>query len=357
MHAANATPDIDPEISPWTLNLGFQLKTHLRDSEHERFATGHPSGATLETVDPGTHVELSVLSLRGSLAYEDRRFFRAKVDIYDLYERNPTSDDKDIDVDEFWFIFGTETRPWQLPEENRVYVKAGKFHKFEKQTDRHLESYGLVSTAFNRFEDQGFEAGFDLGNFFYAKASLTAGNPVFIRDPNALAGDNGTGRLFDTGNTQRNAGIPILYDAEVEDLDWDGDYLEKGFGIGTRLTDEDRNWLLNVLFFSYERDLQDEVDLAGTRYGGDLDVLDAPGAGPLNGVRGEKKREKGVTAWLYYQDFTFFMQYVDQKVAGWHRRGWELEGSWQIELPTVWHIDERPLFSRITPAVRYSDLD
>ena len=31
--------------------------------------------------------------------------------------------------------------------------------KFERQNDRHLESYGLVSTAFNRFEDFGVEAG------------------------------------------------------------------------------------------------------------------------------------------------------------------------------------------------------
>ena len=32
----------------------------------------------------------------------------------------------------------------------------------------------------------------DLGRHVYVKVSATQGNPVFIRDPNALAGDNGT---------------------------------------------------------------------------------------------------------------------------------------------------------------------
>ena len=36
------------EINPWTLNLSFQMKTHLRDSEHETFPTGSSSGAILK---------------------------------------------------------------------------------------------------------------------------------------------------------------------------------------------------------------------------------------------------------------------------------------------------------------------
>jgi hypothetical protein len=118
-----------------------------------------------------------------------------------------------------------------------MYAKIGKFGHFERQNDRHTESYGLVSTAFNRFEDQGLEVGVDLGSHFYVKGSLTQGNPLFFRDPNALAGDNGTPErdpdLHPAAVPDLLSGFPIFYDAEVEDVDFDGD-LEVGYGLGVR---------------------------------------------------------------------------------------------------------------------------
>src|ERR1043165_72269 len=76
----------------------------------------------------------------------------------DLYDRNPTSTDHKVDVDEAWIRFGPESDRGRLPAHSRGYLKVGKMPKFERQDDRHLESYGLVSTAFNRMEDTGAEA-------------------------------------------------------------------------------------------------------------------------------------------------------------------------------------------------------
>ena len=118
----------------------------------------------MRTVDPGSHYEVSVVSLLGRLSYEDTFRFNTKIDIIDIHDRNPTSEDKDIDVDEFQLLFGKDVPEHKLAdgEGRNAYLRLGKFGKMERQDDRHLESYGVVSTAFNRFEDQGLEAGIDL---------------------------------------------------------------------------------------------------------------------------------------------------------------------------------------------------
>ena len=141
-------------------------------------------------MNEGQHFELSVLTLLADASWGPNIEAHAKVDFIDLYDRNPTSSDKQVDVDELWIRFGSD--PAALSERFGLYAKVGKFGHFERQNDRHTESYGLVSTAFNRFEDQGLEVGANFGRHFYLVGSLTQGNPVFFRDPNALAGDNGT---------------------------------------------------------------------------------------------------------------------------------------------------------------------
>lgn len=349
------------------LDFGFEAKANFRNSDGNRFPVRFPfrpdqlpPGQTQgfeETVSEGSHFEVSTVSLFVDAVWGDGLAAHGKIDFIDLYDRNPTSTDKKVDVDEAWVRFGVETDPATLAPRTGVYLKVGKFPKFERQDDRHLESYGLVSTAFNRFEDAGAELGVSLGRHVYGKFTATQGNPVFLRDPNALAGDNGTNDLLRANpDPELKSGVVLLYDAEIEDLDTDGD-LELGAGLGVRFGDESGRNALDVLAWGYRRKLADTVELEGTFYGGDLDLLDGPnGLTPL-AVTGDEKEEFGGNVWLYLGGFSFFGQYVDQDLAGLGRTGLEGELSWRFDLPLVWAVDDRQLFTFIAPAVRYSKLD
>ncbi len=74
-------------------------------------------------------------------------------------------------------------------------------------------------------------------------------------------------------------------------------------------------------------------------------------------LEGDDKQEVGANVWLYLGGFCFFGQFVDQELAGLPRTGIEAEVSWQFDLPLVWAIADRQLFTSIAPAVRWSKLD
>jgi len=370
--AAAGAQESDASPRGVELDWGLEAKAHLRDSEHLRFASPFPfpadflpPGATqgfLETVDPGSHFEVSTLTLLFDARWSDVVFAHAKIDAIDLYDRNPTSTDHRVDVDELWIRFGRDPE-LALPGPGG-YVKVGKFAHFERQNDRHLESYGLISTAFNRFEDQGVELGLEMGRHAYVRFSATQGNPLFFRDPNALAGDNGTEdrdpALHPNPTPDLASGFPILYDAEVEDLDADGD-LELGWGLGLRFGDPRGGRGVEILGWGYERDLADTVALEGTFYGGDLDLLNGPfdevGLQAGLPIDGRRKQEIGANLWVYLGGFSLFGQWVDQEVAGLDRSGWEVEASWRIDLPLVAATGGQQLFPSIQPAIRYSRLE
>ncbi|MEM8997701.1 MAG: hypothetical protein AAGF23_23160, partial [Acidobacteriota bacterium] len=349
--------------------VGFEVKTHYRDSEDQRFPSPFPFGPAslpvgqergfLETVEAGEHFELSAATVFYRGEWGKHWGAKAKIDLYDLHDRNPTSDDNEWDVDELWLRYGPEIEPGETHEGYSAYVKLGKFPKFERQDDRHLESYGLISTSFNRAEDVGVEAGFDLGRYFYLKASITQGNPVFYRDPNALAGDHGT-RILDGSvpnpEPELQTGFPILYDADVELDNLDFDNPEGGIGLGVRFGGD--TWNLDVLAFRYERDLADTVELEGTIYGGDLDILQGPGNRfPLAPLTSREKEEIGVTAWFYMSGLTLFAQYVDQDLGGLERDGFEVEVSYDFELPYIGSLWGRQVLHYLAPAIRYSEID
>ena len=357
----------DPMADESFYRFGFEIKGHLRDSEAARFPSPFPFDPSmipagqaqvfLETVESGTHGELSVVTLWLEARWKPWLSAKVKVDLVDRYDRNPTSEDQEFDVDEAWLRFGTETDPGELPEKGwGAYLKLGKMPKFERQDDRHLESYGVVATAFNRAEDFGFEGGVDFGRRFYLKTSFTSGNPLFFRDPNALAGDNGTPELLRPNPIlEFNTGFPIFYDADVEDFDFQ--HPEVGVGVGLRLGDVGGRIGADVLAWAFGRELADEVDITGSFYGGDLDIL----LGPLNlfpaPITKDDKAEWGANVWIYAGDFTFFGQIVEQDLAGLPRDGQEAEVSWTFELPYFGAVGGRQLFSFIQPAVRYSRLD
>jgi hypothetical protein len=353
--------DEESSLRP-TLDFGLEGKVHYRDSDLSRFRVPFFGDTPVfeETVNEGSHIEISTVTLFVDATWGDGLMAHGKIDFIDLYDRNPTSTDKKTDVDEAWVRFGIEPEAATLAPRWGAYLKIGKMPKFERQDDRHLESYGLVSTAFNRMEDTGVELGLNLGRHVYLKTTATQGNPVFIRDPNALAGDNGTPEFFrpppHVPNPALKSGIVILYDAEVEDLDVDGD-LELGVGLGARFADEAGSRGLDFLAWGYQRTLAETVELEGTFYGGDLDILSAPGPNATFAFKGDEKREVGANLWLYLGGFSFFGQYVDQDLAGLPRTGLEGELAWRLDLPLWLSIGDQQLFTFVAPAVRYSELD
>jgi hypothetical protein len=357
----------EPAAAKPHLDWGLEGKVNFRRSEENRFPVPFPfppsqlpPGQTRgfeETVNAGNHFEVSDVTLYLDGVWSEGLTAHLKLDFINLYERNPTSTGVQTNVDEAWIRFGREPGHALLAPRSGVYAKVGKFAKFERQNDRHLESYGLVSTAFNRLEDIGLEVGVDLGHHLYAKGSVTAGNPVFLRDPNALAGDNGTPALLQPNPDPRlKSGIPILYDARVQDVDTDGNP-QLGLGLGWRTADAEGRNGIDVMAWGRRRKMAKTVDIEGSFYGGDLDLLNGPGDAFPFAVKNDRKRETGANLWLYLGGFSFFGQYVDQDLAGLPRTGIEGEVAWSFDLPLVWSLGERQLFPWIAPAVRYSKLD
>ncbi|MES2675078.1 MAG: hypothetical protein V4660_12620 [Pseudomonadota bacterium] len=340
-----------------------ETKLNYRYSESNRFGINFPfppialpvgeTQAFLETPDTGSHAEISNIALFWDVEFENNWAIKTKVDIFDLYEKNPTSTDEDVSLDQFIIRYGIRHTQGELPRDNDAYLQVGKFSKFERQEDRHLESYGLSGTAFNRVEDSGIEAGVDFTSGIYTKLTYTTGNPVFIRDVNALAGDNGTDKTPPPNNNPDiKTGIPILYDAEIEDFDLSKNP-ETGVGLGYRWLNEEGSQRINLLLFAYERDLAETVKLHGTFYGGDLDILNLSEVipGVTLPIKNNKKKESGMNIWWYTQNFSLFSQFVYQDIAGLKREGWEVELSYAFAIPDVIGM------SRISPVFRYSKLN
>jgi hypothetical protein len=335
------------------LDVRFEAKLNYRNSHENRYPTPFPPGSAHETVEAGEFYEASNFTVFSKWQMSENWQAVAKLDLIDLYERNPTSSDNKVDLDNLFIRYGTKYTHGTLPEKIDFYGQIGKFGKFERQEDRHLESYGLMSTAFNRLEDSGLEFGIDLPIGLYGKLSYTTGNPFFFRDPNALAGDNG---VFKDPDKDIKPGIPILYDAEIEDFDL-SENPETGIGLGYRWLNAQGNSRVNVLLFSYQRDMADSVELEGTVYGADLDLLvivpsELPPATITSNVglpiKGKDKKEHGLNIWLYQDNFAAFAQYVAQDAAGLKRDGYELELSYAFtNLSGI---------AGITPVVRYSSL-
>ncbi|MCB1052659.1 MAG: hypothetical protein H6510_13340 [Acidobacteria bacterium] len=363
-----AQEEPDPK---WRFSLEWD--SHYRHSEENayaipfRFPDGFlPPGETtgfLETADAGNHVEVSRITLFADYDIQSNWRVHAKFDVIDLYDRNPTSSDHQVDVDEIWLRWGQEWDPEQVPTGRTFYAKLGKFGKFERQDDRHLVSYGLMATAFNRFEDGGLELGMDWGQYFYAKASYTVGNPVFFRDPNALAADNGSPDrdpfLHPYPDPPIKSGVVLLYDAELEEIKFDS-RSEWGVAIGTRLGNALGYRTANILLYHYQRKLREAVNMGGSFYSGDLDLLrGVEELGLVNGLplKNEDKSETGANVWFTFDEGSLFAQYVDSDIAGLKRSGYEIEAAWVFKLPLVWAFQNRQLFSQITPVVRYSHLD
>src|SRR5687768_7865167 len=190
-----------PEPERPGFRFGGELKAGLRWSKAEQSQVFFPFPASfvppgqrvlMRTPDVGTALELQHLGLQGAGEIGSGVFARFEVRLLDLYNRNPTSSDDRIFVRQAYVRFGGKPESLLAPPGARLYAQFGMAPRFTKQMLRHLESYGLWGTAIARFEQPQLELGARLGKHAYLRGMLGAGNPLFLRDTNALAGDNGT---------------------------------------------------------------------------------------------------------------------------------------------------------------------
>jgi len=344
------------------LRVSTELRLNGRWSQDDRFPLAFPfppdfvpvgqPDVALQTVDPGTSLEINKASVFLDVDLPRGIGAHVKIDFVDLYDRNPTSTDQWVDVDEAWFRFGTKHGSLEPLPGSSLYALVGKAPKFERQPFRRLESYGLVSTAFNRFPDLQVQVGGSLGTHSYFFGQVSNGNPLFMRDPNALAGDRGTVEPPDP-DPALHSGFPILYHAEVEDLELD-DHPEYGGGAGLRFTSADQRRGLDLLGFYYQTRLSPAAKLRGTFYEGDLDILDGVGGISLP-IEGDRREEYGANLDARLGGFSAFAQFVSEESAGLKRRGFEVEAGWRLVLGDL--ADPASLFPAIQPAIRFSRLD
>ena len=349
--------------SKWEFRHRVEIRGNYRDSDQQRLPLRFqfpgsflPPGQTtgfLETVDAGRRVELSVAQIRLDLIHGKNFVAHAQLRAIDKHRQNPTSTDRKIDADELWFRFGQKPDFLERPDRTSLFLQMGKAPKMERQPIRLLESYGVASTSFNRFEDLQALVGGSVGRNLYWRLQLSNGNPLFFRDANALAGDNGTPELRQPENPnpvpRLKSGFPILYNAETESLFFENDNLQFGQGLGYRWQNEAQTFGYDVILFHYKRSLADEVNLTGTFYGGDLDLLNGPF--DLGGIalRGRNKEEYGGRAYVEWHGLTTIAQFTKQHLAGLQREGYELEAGYTIPLAFGW-------IQSIQPAARVSGL-
>jgi hypothetical protein len=344
-----------------SIDISTEIKSHFRWSEEDRwplftpfppdFVPAGQDNVALSTVAPGSSLEVSKATVFFDVSLPRSISARVKVDFIDLYDRNPTSTDKKVDVDEAWIAFGERQQSLVPNDGSSFFALIGKAPKFERQAVRRIETYGLVSTAFNRFPDLMIMAGGSLGRNVYFFGQMSDGNPVFMRDPNALAGDNGTAPPPNP-ELELGSGFPIFYHAEVEDLQIDNSF-EYGGGAGFRWLSEDQETGIDVLGFYYQATLPESTDLNGTFYQGDLELLAGAGI-PPNEIDGDERTEWGFNLDLRLAGLGVFAQYVKEESANLPRSGFEVEAGYQFVLGDL--ADDSSLFPAIEPILRYSRL-
>lgn len=349
------------QTNGWSFRTRLELRANYRDSKKAAFLLKFPFppeqlpiGQTVgfeQTVDPGKHGELSVAQIRLDAIYGSVFAAHAQLHAEDKYRRNPTSDDKKMDADELWIRLGPKPEFLERPAATSLFLQMGKFPKMERQPIRLLESYGLAATAFNRFEDVGFMTGGSIGRNLYWRLQATSGNPLYFRDPNALAGDNGIRELLQLHpNPRLKSGFPILYNARVESYALNTQHLQFGQGLGYRWQNQGQTFGFDAIAFHYRRSLSDveNAPLTGTFYGVDIDLLEGPLDRGLT-LRGNRKEETGARIYTEWHGLTSTMQFTKQSFAGLHRQGEELEAGYQISLGNRW-------VPAIQPTVRWSGL-
>jgi hypothetical protein len=349
-----APPPVAKEPEPF--KFGGEIKAGYRWSQAQESSILSPSFrvvGTMRTPDPGPSLEIQHLAVSGEGSVASGVFAKFEVRFLDLYNRNPTSTDALVFVRQAFVRFGRKPEVLSGEKGSKAYALFGMAPRFSKQTSRHFESYGLLGTAVGRFEQPQLEVGAAFGEHVYARAMVGSGNPLFLRDTNALAGDNLAEAPVPNPKATYGTGFPILYDAKVTELTVSG-YLEKGFGLGARWGGGEKAGI-DVLGWYFGRRLADSARLRGTDYLAELSVL--RGAGFPIPTSGDHRHEWGVNLQARARGLRLFGQWWDQDLAGAGRYGVEAEAAWNFELPGFFLVGESPFGNWIQPAFRYSWLD
>ncbi len=336
--------------------FGGEIKAGFRWSQAQESAILSPSFRVLgfmRTPAAGSSMEIQHLAISGEGFLTSGVFGKFEVRFLDLYNRNPTSTDALVFVRQAFVRFGGKPELLSGEKGSRAYALFGMAPRFTKQTTRHLESYGLLGTAIGRFEQSQFELGASFGGHIYARAMVGSGNPLFLRDTNALAGDNLAEAPIPNPQATYQTGFPILYDAKVTDVNF-SESLEKGFGLGARWGGGLKAGV-DVLGWYFGRRLAERARLRGTDYLGELSAL--RGAGYPIPTRGNQRREWGVNVQAKARGLRFFGQWADQDLAGAGRYGAEAELAWVFTLPGLFLVGESPFGNWIQPTFRFSWLD
>lgn len=340
-----------------------EVKLNARHSTPEEARVASPSLPTpvfLRTTSAGSSIELSDVTLTADADLTPDISARAAVHFLDLYNRNPTSSDDRVFLREAWVRFGKKYEPLQAQPGTSVYLQLGKAPRFTKQLQRRFESYGLWGTAVGRFEEIGAEAGGSFGSAVYWRAQAVSGNPLFFRDPNALAGDNGTPErttFTPTPSPVYQSGFPILYDAKANDVNLKGKF-QVGGGLGFRLGwGEERKNGVDVLAWVFRRTLAEQVAIPGSFYSGDLGLLRGFPGGPSLPVDGDEKLEYGANVELRLGGLQLYGQLVHQEIAGLVRKGFEVELAYRVPLNGLFLWGETPVLNWVQPVARVSKID
>jgi hypothetical protein len=162
-----------PPRPGWRFKTRLELRANYRHSNEEKVQLKFPFPPSFlpvgqkfgfeETVNRGTHLELSVVQFRLDAEYGHYFAAHAQVHGIDKYRRNPTSGDRKYDADELYVRLGPKPDMLERPDGTSLFLQGGKFPHMERQPIRLLESYGLAATSFNRFEDVGFMGGGSIG--------------------------------------------------------------------------------------------------------------------------------------------------------------------------------------------------
>ncbi len=338
--------------------LKGEIKLNARGSSPEEVRVTTPTGVVFErTVSPHGSFEISDIVLIGEADLTPDIAAKVELHFLDLYNRNPTSTDEKIAVRQAWLRLGQKYEPFRKVPGTSVYLQMGKAPRFSKQLVRRLESYGLWGTAVGRLEEIGVEAGGTFGKFVYWRAHVVNGNPLFMRDPNALAGDNGTPDREPGRNvpTVYQSGFPILYDTKAGDLNFRGKF-QYGGGLGFRfLSDGGRNGV-DVLGWYFRRTLADRVAIDGTFYSGDLRLLQGL-LTPSLPLQGRDKIEYGANLEARFAGASLYGQIVRQEIAGLVRKGFEVEVAYRIPLNGLFVSGDSPVINWVAPTLRFSSID
>jgi hypothetical protein len=356
-------PVAQEEPSHKRFRIGGEVKVHFRHSQEEELRLNFPfppnfippgeTAVFARTVAAGKSFELSTATLIAEGELGGGVAAKVEVRFSDLYNRNPTSSDDRVFVRQGWVRLGDKYESLQAQPGTTAYVLFGLAPRFTKQMTRRLESYGLWGTAVGRFEQPQLEAGGSFGKNVYWRGMIGNGNPVFFRDVNALAGDNGTPeRVPGDVHPIHESGFPILYDAKPADINF-SDRFELGGGLGVRFGND--AWGLDVLGWYFQREMQEEARIRGTFYEGDLDLL--RGAGVPLPFEGNDKHEAGGNLEARWAGLRLFAQYVDQEIAALPRHGFEVEAAYVISLNGLFAYKDASVGNWIQPVVRFSRIE